>query len=129
MAAFLGQELRVHGFDRVHGAEVGHPPVRVVADDPAVRPRRRDVGEHPVVHAVAREVVHVGEDLAAGLDLLPEQAEHGAGHVGVTDDVVGSPDHLVLVVDGGAQEHVVGVGDPALQIGLRDDHLVAAERA
>jgi hypothetical protein len=41
----------------------------------------------------------------------------------------GWPQQLFLAVLGQAAEHLVGVGDAPLEVGLRDDDLVLAERA
>ena len=98
VALFDRAELAVERFDRLQRPAIDRSAVGVVADDPAVRTkRRRHVGEHPVMIAVLRAVHDVGEDLALRLDRVPQQLEHGARHVGMTDEAVR---HLLLKVIG-----------------------------
>src|SRR6478735_4023819 len=108
---------------------IGLATVGVIADDIAALVEcRRDVGEHPVMAAVLCEIDDVGEDLLPGLERIPQQLEDGAWHLGVADQAVGGAHQLLPGVLRHADEDIVGVGDAALEIGLRDDQLLLSEQ-
>jgi hypothetical protein len=81
------------------------------------------------VRAVLREVLDVRGDRTAGLEELPERAEHRTRHVGVADDVVRTTDQLVAFVTADPHEHVVGHADVSLAVGRGHEQLVDAEGA
>jgi len=56
---------------------IGHPAIAVVAGHFTVGVERRgDMGENPIMVTVARHVLDEGENLAAILDGVPQQAKH-----------------------------------------------------
>jgi hypothetical protein len=128
MATLLGPQPAVEVLGLPHRRRFGTAPVGVVtANRPVGAPRRGDVGEDPVVGAVGREVVDVGEDLLTGGDRVPHQAEDRSRHVRVANDAVRLADELGLAISRDPDEDAVRVADPALRVGLGDDDLLRAE--
>jgi hypothetical protein len=124
------EELRVERLDLLERAGVGRTPVRVITDDLArLVQARRDMGEDPIVVAVLRHVLHIGEDLPLLFERVPEQLEDRARHVWMAHDRMRLVQRLLLGEVGDLQENVVGVDDAPLQIRLGDDDLVLAEPA
>ncbi len=95
----------------------------VAGDVPGRIEPRRHMGVDPVVVAVLGAVDHVGEDLAAGLDGIPQQLEYAARHGRMAHDVVRRVQQLGLGIAADVDEDVVAVGDDAFTVGLADDEL------
>ena len=64
----------------------------------------------------------------AQADRVPQILEGLGRHVGVTDDVVGLPDQFLATETGHLDEGIVGVGDPAIGIGVTDKDLAVGEK-
>ena len=118
-----GVELGVDVLDRVEPrARRLEAHRQVAAGD------RTGSGEHPVVRAVLRPVLHVRHDRLTGGEVLPQQPEHHARGVRVTDDVVRLAEQLVGGVPAHPHEHLVAGLDEPTRVGGREEQLVHRER-
>src|SRR3546814_951754 len=73
MLLLLRQQGAIQRLDLGQRRRRRQPAVRVIAVEPALRViARRDMGEDPVEIAVLRHVLHIGENLVAGGDGLPQ---------------------------------------------------------
>ncbi|MNZ78819.1 hypothetical protein D3C78_974080 [compost metagenome] len=96
---------------------------RGVADHPALLDGRRDVGAHPVVVAVLAPVHHQAVPGVALLDGFPQVGEGHRRHVRMAHQVVVGTVQLFPGEATDLDEGRVGVGDPALEIGTRNQEI------
>ena len=91
----------VETFRRRDGIAARPAPERVIAGDRAGGIEAGGhMGEDPVMVAVAREVLDVGEDFLAARDRFPKQLEDAARHAGMADDAVRLAEDLILRISG-----------------------------
>ena len=86
-----------------------------------------DRRHHPVEGTVGRAVLDVGRDRVPTADRVPQQLEDGAGHLGVTQDVVIGADEHVERIPADTLEHVVARRDDALGVGRGEEQIVVAQ--
>jgi len=70
-----------------------------------------------VLFLVTDSFLHVGADRLSLLDGVPQQEEHGSGHVGMTNDLVRPARQFVPAVDADPLEHAVARENDAALVG------------
>src|SRR4051812_31167777 len=130
MTLLDSQQFGVKRHDRALN-EIGrwHAAIGVIAHQVAAEPVGwRNMGEQPVMVAIARHVLDEREDFAARLDRVPQQLEHAARHVGVPDHAVRQADQLRLGVTRHPAEDLIDIGQATFEVGLRDDQFARGEK-
>ncbi|EXJ10908.1 hypothetical protein D779_0356 [Imhoffiella purpurea] len=115
------------GIERLGGVDLiarGLAAYRDIPGDAALLAQRRDIGLDPVEIAVFAAILDDPGPGPTRLDGLPEILEGGGRHVRMPDQIVGRPDQLIQTEAADLDEVGVGVGDPSLEVGSRDDQLI-----
>ncbi|MNV78762.1 hypothetical protein D3C71_1722740 [compost metagenome] len=117
-APFANQPVGLAG--RFYLAAGGLAANRGIADHLTILHGRRDVGAHPIMVAVLAPVHHQTVPGMAVLDGLPQVGEGYRRHVRMAHQIMVGATQLLPGVSTDPDKGRVGVGDPALEIGTRN---------